>query len=156
MAPGGAAVSVKMTTPQKAPTVITAGGMPAAKPAAPLTNTTPAATPPNRVTVVSQVRWSSLGPFYAPLAEPCFNLLSPCSSRQEMQENVKKCKNFLATLIKLASHNSPSPDTSKNVKALVQDLLVRLSPHHASLSLAEISGLISVKLDFSVSLSLGC
>ncbi|XP_034443016.1 transcription initiation factor TFIID subunit 4-like isoform X3 [Hippoglossus hippoglossus] len=97
VAPGGAAVSVKMTTPQKAPTVITAGGMPAAKPAAALTNTTPAATatPPNRVTVVSQ----------------------------EMQENVKKCKNFLATLIKLASHNSPSPDTSKNVKALVQDLL---------------------------------
>ncbi|XP_068452574.1 transcription initiation factor TFIID subunit 4-like isoform X1 [Clinocottus analis] len=42
---------------------------------------------------------------------------------QEMQENVKKCKNFLATLIKLASHNSPSPDTSKNVKSLVQDLL---------------------------------
>ncbi|XP_050778770.1 transcription initiation factor TFIID subunit 4-like isoform X1 [Gopherus flavomarginatus] len=42
---------------------------------------------------------------------------------QEMQENVKKCKNFLATLIKLASHNSPSPETSCNVKALVQDLL---------------------------------
>ncbi|XP_020512528.2 transcription initiation factor TFIID subunit 4 isoform X3 [Labrus bergylta] len=42
---------------------------------------------------------------------------------QEMQENVKKCKNFLATLIKLASHNSPSPETSKNVKGLVQDLL---------------------------------
>jgi len=41
-----------------------------------------------------------------------------------MQENVKKCKNFLATLIKLASHNSPSPETSKNVKSLVQDLLV--------------------------------
>ncbi|XP_062246087.1 transcription initiation factor TFIID subunit 4-like isoform X1 [Platichthys flesus] len=95
VAPGGAAVSVKMTTPQKAPTVITAGGTSAAKPAAPLTTTTPAATPPTRVTVVSQ----------------------------EMQENVKKCKNFLATLIKLASHNSPSPDTSKNVKALVQDLL---------------------------------
>ncbi|XP_074929947.1 transcription initiation factor TFIID subunit 4-like isoform X1 [Chelonoidis abingdonii] len=42
---------------------------------------------------------------------------------QEMQENVKKCKNFLATLIKLASHNSSSPETSHNVKALVQDLL---------------------------------
>ncbi|XP_029378948.1 transcription initiation factor TFIID subunit 4-like isoform X2 [Echeneis naucrates] len=101
VAPGGAAVSVKMTTPQKAPTVITAGGSPAAKPAGvpstPLTSTTPTATatPPTRVTVVSQ----------------------------EMQENVKKCKNFLATLIKLASHNSPTPDTSKNVKALVQDLL---------------------------------
>lgn len=45
-----------------------------------------------------------------------------------MQENVKKCKNFLATLIKLASHNSPSPETSKNVKALVQDLLVSVKP----------------------------
>lgn len=44
-----------------------------------------------------------------------------------MQENVKKCKNFLATLIKLASHNSPSPETSKNVKSLVQDLLVSLT-----------------------------
>ncbi|XP_069495476.1 transcription initiation factor TFIID subunit 4-like isoform X3 [Ambystoma mexicanum] len=45
------------------------------------------------------------------------------SHTQEMQENVKKCKNFLATLIKLASHNSPSPETSRNVKSLVQDLL---------------------------------
>ncbi|XP_024911774.1 transcription initiation factor TFIID subunit 4-like isoform X3 [Cynoglossus semilaevis] len=99
--PGGAATSVKMATPQKALTVITTGGTPAAKPAvvppAPLTSTSPAVVtnPPTRVTVVSA----------------------------EMQENVKKCKNFLATLIKLASHNSPSPETSKNVKALVQDLL---------------------------------
>ncbi|KAM3842681.1 uncharacterized protein ACN63O_022149 [Diretmus argenteus] len=100
VAPGGAAV--KMTTPQKAPTVITAGGQAMAKPAGVQPNlnvpgVTPAAatTPAARPTVVSQ----------------------------EMQENVKKCKNFLATLIKLASHNSPSPDTSKNVKSLVQDLL---------------------------------
>ncbi|KAK2880665.1 transcription initiation factor TFIID subunit 4-like [Channa argus] len=96
----GTAVSVKMTTPQNAPTVITAGGTTAVKPAGvptPVTSATPVptATPPARVTMVSQ----------------------------EMQENVKKCKNFLSTLIKLASHNSPSPDTSKNVKALVQDLL---------------------------------
>ncbi|XP_030587754.1 transcription initiation factor TFIID subunit 4-like isoform X2 [Archocentrus centrarchus] len=101
VAPGGATVSVKMTTPQKPTTVIAAGGTPVAKPAGvpstPLTGATSAPTPSaaSRVTVVSQ----------------------------EMQENVKKCKNFLATLIKLASHNSPSPDTSKNVKALVQDLL---------------------------------
>ncbi|KAK9538473.1 hypothetical protein VZT92_003641 [Zoarces viviparus] len=40
-----------------------------------------------------------------------------------MQANVKKRKYFLATLIQLASHNSPSPDTSKNVKGLMQDLL---------------------------------
>uniref|UniRef100_A0A3B4FAC8 Transcription initiation factor TFIID subunit 4-like n=1 Tax=Pundamilia nyererei TaxID=303518 RepID=A0A3B4FAC8_9CICH len=100
MAPSITPVSVKMTTPQKTPTVITTGGTPVAKPAGvpstPMTGTpAPAASPATRVTVVSQ----------------------------EMQENVKKCKNFLATLIKLASHNSPSPDTSKNVKALVQDLL---------------------------------
>ncbi|KAJ7398724.1 hypothetical protein BTVI_122416 [Pitangus sulphuratus] len=54
-----------------------------------------------------------------PTTGPVFRL----SAAQEMQENVKKCKNFLATLIKLASHNSPSPETSRNVKALVQDLL---------------------------------
>uniref|UniRef100_A0A087Y8J6 TAFH domain-containing protein n=1 Tax=Poecilia formosa TaxID=48698 RepID=A0A087Y8J6_POEFO len=93
-----AAGAVKMPPPQKTSTVITAGVTPAAKPA-PLPGgaaTPPPAAPPGaRVTVVSQ----------------------------EMQENVKKCKNFLSTLIKLASHNSPSPDTSKNVKTLVQDLL---------------------------------
>ncbi|KAM9376244.1 transcription initiation factor TFIID subunit 4-like [Pholidichthys leucotaenia] len=101
VAPVSTAVSVKMASPQKAPTVITAGVTPAVKPAgvppAPLTTTppAPAALPTPRVTMVSQ----------------------------EMQENVKKCRNFLSTLIKLASHNSPSPETSKNVKALVQDLL---------------------------------
>ncbi|XP_037539265.1 transcription initiation factor TFIID subunit 4 [Nematolebias whitei] len=94
------AVSVRMATPQKTSSVITAGGTvkPTGVPTTPVTGTAtppPAATPITRVTVVSQ----------------------------EMQENVKKCKNFLATLIKLASHNSPSPETSKNVKALVQDLL---------------------------------
>ncbi|XP_067905129.1 transcription initiation factor TFIID subunit 4-like isoform X2 [Heterodontus francisci] len=59
---------------------------------------------------VSQV---SLAPRSAPLAR----------AGQEMQENVKKCKNFLATLIKLASHSGQSADTSRNVKGLVQDLL---------------------------------
>ncbi|CAG14250.1 unnamed protein product, partial [Tetraodon nigroviridis] len=91
----GAEVS-KMASPQNAQTVMTTGAIPLAKPAGvpPAPAAAPAAAA-SRVTVVSQ----------------------------EMQENVKKCKNFLATLIKLASHNSPSPDTSKNVKALVQDLL---------------------------------
>uniref|UniRef100_A0A3Q2TMM2 Transcription initiation factor TFIID subunit 4-like n=1 Tax=Fundulus heteroclitus TaxID=8078 RepID=A0A3Q2TMM2_FUNHE len=56
------------------------------------------------------------------LTAPAGFLMHVCA-QQEMQENVKKCKNFLSTLIKLASHNSPSPETSKNVKALVQDLL---------------------------------
>uniref|UniRef100_A0A9J8BWI7 Si:dkey-219c3.2 n=1 Tax=Cyprinus carpio carpio TaxID=630221 RepID=A0A9J8BWI7_CYPCA len=56
-----------------------------------------------------------------PTAGTTFRVTTPVA--QEMQENVKKCRNFLATLIKLASHNSPSPETSRNVKALVQDLL---------------------------------
>lgn len=61
VAPGG--VSVKMTPPQKAQTVITAGGAPVVKPAGlpstvPMTSTTPAATPAARVTVVSQVNSS--------------------------------------------------------------------------------------------------
>ncbi|KPP67170.1 hypothetical protein Z043_114263 [Scleropages formosus] len=93
-----------VAAPQQPPTVITGGQsapqaqpQPAPQPAPPAQTTTPAvpASPGPGAPVVSQ----------------------------EMQENVKKCKNFLATLIKLASHNSPSPETSKNVKALVQDLL---------------------------------
>lgn len=64
VAPGSAAVSVKMTPPQKAQTVITAGGTPVAKPvpSTPLTSTTPAtpATPAGRVTVVSQVEFHFL------------------------------------------------------------------------------------------------
>ncbi|KAI3370946.1 hypothetical protein L3Q82_023492 [Scortum barcoo] len=61
VAPGGTAVSVKMTTPQKAQTVITAGGAPVTKPAGvlstSLSSSTPAATSTaaGRVTVVSQV-----------------------------------------------------------------------------------------------------
>ncbi|XP_072324599.1 transcription initiation factor TFIID subunit 4-like isoform X1 [Scyliorhinus torazame] len=45
------------------------------------------------------------------------------SASPETLENVKKCKNFLATLIKLASSGSHSPQMSCNVKALVQKLL---------------------------------
>ncbi|XP_011474025.1 transcription initiation factor TFIID subunit 4 isoform X1 [Oryzias latipes] len=95
VAPGSSVVSVKMPTAQKTQTGMVAGGVTPVEP--PVTAGAPPASAPtaSRVTVLSQ----------------------------EMQENVKKCKNFLATLIKLASHNSPSPETAKNVKALVQDLL---------------------------------
>lgn len=44
---------------------------------------------------------------------------------QETMENVKKCKNFLSTLIKLASSGKQSTETAANVKELVQHLLVR-------------------------------
>ncbi|XP_042151160.1 transcription initiation factor TFIID subunit 4 isoform X1 [Oncorhynchus tshawytscha] len=41
----------------------------------------------------------------------------------ETMENVKKCKNFLSTLIKLASSGKQSSETAANVKDLVKDLL---------------------------------
>uniref|UniRef100_A0A8C5MD98 TATA-box binding protein associated factor 4b n=1 Tax=Leptobrachium leishanense TaxID=445787 RepID=A0A8C5MD98_9ANUR len=41
----------------------------------------------------------------------------------ETMDNVKKCKNFLATLIKLASSGPQSPTMGQNVKNLVQNLL---------------------------------
>lgn len=39
-------------------------------------------------------------------------------------ENVKKCKNFLATLIKLASTGKQSTEAAPIVRELVKDLLV--------------------------------
>ncbi|KAJ6662154.1 hypothetical protein lerEdw1_012619 [Lerista edwardsae] len=45
------------------------------------------------------------------------------STSTEMLENVKKCKNFLATLIKLASSGPRTPEMGQNVKNLVQSLL---------------------------------
>ncbi|XP_039184532.1 transcription initiation factor TFIID subunit 4B isoform X2 [Crotalus tigris] len=44
-------------------------------------------------------------------------------SYTEMLENVKKCKNFLTTLIKLASSGSQASQTGQTVKNLVQSLL---------------------------------
>lgn len=46
---------------------------------------------------------------------------------QETVENVKKCKNFLSTLIKLASSGKQSSETTANVKELVKNLLVDFS-----------------------------
>ncbi|NXA14016.1 TAF4B factor, partial [Sapayoa aenigma] len=45
------------------------------------------------------------------------------SASTEMLENVKKCKNFLGTLIKLASSGPQAPEMGQNVKNLVQNLL---------------------------------
>ncbi|KAF0035271.1 hypothetical protein F2P81_013029 [Scophthalmus maximus] len=42
---------------------------------------------------------------------------------QETMENVKKCKNFLSTLIKLASTVSQSTETAATVRELVKELL---------------------------------
>ncbi|CAH2284982.1 transcription initiation factor TFIID subunit 4B [Pelobates cultripes] len=50
----------------------------------------------------------------------------PSANSTEVIDNVKKCKNFLATLIKLASSSGPqSPTMGENVKNLVKNLLER-------------------------------
>lgn len=52
-------------------------------------------------------------------------------------ESVKKCKNFLVTLIKLASSDSRSANMANNVRGLVMRLLVRVTsspPEELSLS----------------------
>lgn len=53
-----------------------------------------------------------------------------CVCLQETLENVKKCRNFLSTLIKLASSGKQSSETTANVKELVKNLLVLLSPSY--------------------------
>ncbi|RXM29027.1 Transcription initiation factor TFIID subunit 4 [Acipenser ruthenus] len=45
------------------------------------------------------------------------------STPKETVENAKKCKNFLVTLIKLASSGTHSAEMAKNVKELVRNLL---------------------------------
>uniref|UniRef100_A0A672J944 TATA-box binding protein associated factor 4 n=1 Tax=Salarias fasciatus TaxID=181472 RepID=A0A672J944_SALFA len=46
-----------------------------------------------------------------------------CVNNNETLENVKKCRNFLSTLIKLASSGKQSSETKANVKELVKSLL---------------------------------
>lgn len=46
-----------------------------------------------------------------------------CTRSQETLENVKKCRNFLSTLIKLAN-GQQSPETTASVKELIKKLLV--------------------------------
>ncbi|XP_073487606.1 transcription initiation factor TFIID subunit 4B [Aquarana catesbeiana] len=57
-------------------------------------------------------------------AEPSTKLQSTQRpNASEAMDNVKKCKNFLATLIKLASSGPQSPTMGQNVKNLVKNLL---------------------------------
>lgn len=51
---------------------------------------------------------------------------------QETLENVKKCRNFLSTLIKLTSNGKQSSETTANVKELIKKLLVDLPSHQSA------------------------
>ncbi|KAM4738421.1 transcription initiation factor TFIID subunit 4-like [Anableps anableps] len=49
--------------------------------------------------------------------------VTPTAITAETLENVKKCRNFLSTLIKLASNGKQSTETTASVKELVRNLL---------------------------------
>uniref|UniRef100_A0A8C6ZH37 TATA-box binding protein associated factor 4b n=1 Tax=Nothoprocta perdicaria TaxID=30464 RepID=A0A8C6ZH37_NOTPE len=57
------------------------------------------------------------------LSQTTNSVVSTVQPPAEMLENVKKCKNFLATLIKLATSGPQAPEMGQNVKNLVQNLL---------------------------------
>ncbi|CAI9164556.1 unnamed protein product [Rangifer tarandus platyrhynchus] len=86
-------------------------------------------TPVKPVNTVTTLNPSSLGTASAPSNE--LNLKTENSAAAQanpnlsptMLENVKKCKNFLAMLIKLACSGSQSPEMGQNVKKLVEQLL---------------------------------
>ncbi|XP_020760998.2 transcription initiation factor TFIID subunit 4B isoform X2 [Odocoileus virginianus] len=86
-------------------------------------------TPVKPVNTVTTLNPSSLGTASAPSNE--LNLKTENSTAAQanpnlsptMLENVKKCKNFLAMLIKLACSGSQSPEMGQNVKKLVEQLL---------------------------------
>nr|XP_013795328.1 PREDICTED: transcription initiation factor TFIID subunit 4B [Apteryx mantelli mantelli] len=90
------------------------------------------------VTTVTAVKPSSTGtPVKLPVTGPPAQSISQkavsvkaegttvaqTNTSAEILENVKKCKNFLATLIKLASSGPQAPEMGQNVKNLVQNLL---------------------------------
>uniref|UniRef100_A0A4W6EX67 TATA-box binding protein associated factor 4 n=1 Tax=Lates calcarifer TaxID=8187 RepID=A0A4W6EX67_LATCA len=59
----------------------------------------------------------------SPTHIPLKKMLFVCVYLQETLENVKKCRNFLSTLIKLASSGKQSSETTASVKELVKNLL---------------------------------
>ncbi|XP_069884755.1 transcription initiation factor TFIID subunit 4B isoform X2 [Dipodomys merriami] len=83
--------------------------------------------PANLVNAITTLKPSSLGVSSTPSNEPSLKAENSTTTQitlsPAMIENVKKCKNFLAMLIKLACSGSHSPDMGQNVKKLVEELL---------------------------------
>uniref|UniRef100_A0A4W5QD86 TATA-box binding protein associated factor 4 n=1 Tax=Hucho hucho TaxID=62062 RepID=A0A4W5QD86_9TELE len=109
-------------TRQVTPTTIIKQGSPVPT-SAPVTTTLQK--PPSPMIVVGAAAGTSMGTAL-PGATQRTVTASPGTTvtlATETMENVKKCKNFLSTLIKLASSGNQSSETAANVKDLVKDLL---------------------------------
>ncbi|XP_016051403.1 PREDICTED: transcription initiation factor TFIID subunit 4B [Miniopterus natalensis] len=84
-------------------------------------------TPVKPLNTLTNLKPSSLGASHTPSNEPNLRAENSAAAQTNlsptMLENVKKCKNFLAMLIKLACSGSQSPEMGQNVKKLVGQLL---------------------------------
>ncbi|XP_049625512.1 transcription initiation factor TFIID subunit 4B [Suncus etruscus] len=80
-------------------------------------------TPIKPLMTVTNLKSSSLGVSSINANEPKVKTTAQINLSPTMLENVKKCKNFLAMLIKLACSGSQSPEMGKSVKKLVEQLL---------------------------------
>ncbi|XP_042178241.1 transcription initiation factor TFIID subunit 4 [Oncorhynchus tshawytscha] len=115
--------SPHVTTAQSTPMVKVVGAAPT-PPAGQIQIPRPMIRPVAPVTVTS-----SPGPLIIPTKPTNTPRATPPTITPEVLENVKKCKNFLVTLIKLASSGTHSADMAKNVRELVKSLLDgRLEP----------------------------
>ncbi|XP_066209540.1 transcription initiation factor TFIID subunit 4B isoform X3 [Saccopteryx leptura] len=89
-------------------------------------------TPKKPLNTLTTLKPSSLGASHTPSNEPNLKAENSAAAQTNlspvMLENVKKCKNFLAMLIKLACSGSQSPEMGQNVKKLVGQLLVVQQP----------------------------
>lgn len=100
----------------------TSSGQPAAVPSNVVT-----VTPAKPVNTVSILKSSSLGVLSTPSNDSTLKAETSVAAQTSLPptvlENVKKCKNFLSMLIKLACSGSQSPEMGQNVKKLVEQLL---------------------------------
>ncbi|KAL1022675.1 hypothetical protein UPYG_G00030840 [Umbra pygmaea] len=96
---------------------------------APLVKVTGAAPNPSTSQIQTSRPVTRPGPLIIPNKPTNTPKATPSTITPEVLENVKKCKNFLVTLIKLASSGTHSADMAKNVRELVKSLLDgRLEP----------------------------
>ncbi|XP_071011245.1 transcription initiation factor TFIID subunit 4 [Oncorhynchus clarkii lewisi] len=117
--------SPHVTTAQSTPMVKVVGVAPT-PPAGQIQIPRPMIRPVAPVTVT---RSPGPGPLIIPTKRTNTPRATPPTITPEVLENVKKCKNFLVTLIKLASSGTHSADMAKNVRELVKSLLDgRLEP----------------------------
>ncbi|XP_004702978.1 transcription initiation factor TFIID subunit 4B [Echinops telfairi] len=108
-------------------TVVSSVPKPSSVQSVPVTTSVVTITPVKPLTTVTTLKPSSFGVSPTPSIESSVKMensaVAQTSLSPTMLENVNKCKNFLAMLIKLACSGSQSPDMGKNVKKLVEQLL---------------------------------